>query len=252
MFSVGDPVKAVRAFSPAVLCCLVGLLIIPFDSSLCGLLDASQIPGDIRALLHRSETFGHGMGVALILISLAVLHPSARRYLPLVSLSAYGAGVSANFVKLLFVRTRPGKLVSLDQDRLELFNFTSGIGDFVAHVEANAQQSFPSAHTATAAGLAVGLSTVFPRGRYLFAVLAVMVGMQRLMVQAHFLSDVFVGGGVGIAVGTLCRFAIRSFIDTKCPASNTTEPPTIPVSDDQPASASDASRARVNGQRKVA
>ena len=67
----------------------------------------------------------------------------------------------------------------------------------------NKFQSFPSGHTATAVGLAIGLTYVFPRGKYLFAVLAVMASLQRIVSNAHWTSDVLSGAAVGLIVSGL-------------------------------------------------
>ena len=63
-------------------------------------------------------------------------------------------------------------------------------------------QSFPSAHTATAAGLAAALIWLYPQGRLLFTLLAVLVGCQRIVSGAHFPSDVLVGAAAGCLVAT--------------------------------------------------
>jgi undecaprenyl-diphosphatase len=64
-------------------------------------------------------------------------------------------------------------------------------------------QSFPSGHAATAAGLAVALAVLYPRGRWLFAVLAVLAALQRVEVQSHFPSDVLAGAALGCLTGAL-------------------------------------------------
>jgi undecaprenyl-diphosphatase len=63
----------------------------------------------------------------------------------------------------------------------------------------HALQSFPSAHAATAVGLAIGLSALHPRGRWLFAAFALLAVVQRIEAQAHFSSDVLAGAAVGCA-----------------------------------------------------
>ena len=65
------------------------------------------------------------------------------------------------------------------------------------------RQSFPSSHAATALGLAVGLALLYPRGRWLFIAYGAMASIQRLHPGSHFLSDTFVGAGLGVAVGAI-------------------------------------------------
>ncbi len=64
----------------------------------------------------------------------------------------------------------------------------------------SAGQSFPSAHTATAAGLAAALTWLYPQGRLLFPLLAILVGCQRIVCGAHYLSDVCIGAAAGCLV----------------------------------------------------
>jgi len=62
------------------------------------------------------------------------------------------------------------------------------------------QQSFPSAHTATAAALAVVLTSVYFRGVWLFYSVVVLVAMQRVETGAHYVSDVLCGAAIGCVV----------------------------------------------------
>lgn len=49
--------------------------------------------GDLRKLLDISEVFAHGLGVLLILITVAVLDPASRRRLPRVGACVLATGV---------------------------------------------------------------------------------------------------------------------------------------------------------------
>jgi membrane-associated phospholipid phosphatase len=70
-----------------------------------------------------------------------------------------------------------------------------------------ALQSLPSAHAATAVGLALALAALYPRGRWLFASFAVLAGLQRIEAQAHFASDVLAGAAVGCMVGAAWQWS---------------------------------------------
>jgi membrane protein DedA with SNARE-associated domain/membrane-associated phospholipid phosphatase len=76
--------------------------------------------------------------------------------------------------------------------------------------------SFPSGHTAYAVGLvavAVALSRAAPALAHRFGivsiavVLVVIVGLTRIYLRAHYLSDVLAGAGLGAAVFALCGMA---------------------------------------------
>ncbi|MGD9647678.1 MAG: phosphatase PAP2 family protein [Pirellulales bacterium] len=158
---------------------------------------AGHVPKNVHRLLEIAEDFGNGMGVALIGMAVFVLDPSRRRALVRVLTAAYGAGLAANVVKIMIVRFRPRELNLLASGLSDTFGGLLGFADGRSH-------SFPSAHTATGVGLALLLGWLYPRGRAYFLTLAALVGVQRVVVGAHFLSDVLVGAALGCAIGWCC------------------------------------------------
>jgi membrane-associated phospholipid phosphatase len=150
----------------------------------------------LRDALENCETFGHGFGATLIIVAVAILAPQYRWDLPWVVSGSLGAGVVANLFKLCIRRIRP---VHFDLSSGTVWNTF----DRSFNTEGG-MHSFPSAHTATAVGLAVMLASLFPRGKWYFAVLAFLVGLQRIVSSAHFPSDVCAGAAVGWLVGTAC------------------------------------------------
>jgi membrane-associated phospholipid phosphatase len=73
-----------------------------------------------------------------------------------------------------------------------------------------AVRSFPSGHSATAVALAIALSWIYPRGRWVFAVLAFMACLQRLVSGAHFLSDIMAGSDIAVLVSLVFyRYTFR-------------------------------------------
>ena len=100
------------------------------------------------------------------------------------------AGVAADLLKMLVMRSRPYDLPFLSWPGLGTF----GIG--CRPLRRQRAQSFPSAHTATAVGLAAALIWLYPQGRLVFSLLAVLVGCQRVASGAHYPSDVLVGAAV--------------------------------------------------------
>lgn len=165
-----------------------------------------RVPGDVKKLLTLSEAFGHGMGVGLICLAWFALDRSRRWSLARVLACAYGSGLLADVVKLLVARTRPNALVDLSGGVRETF-----VGWLpLLHVSELAQafdrniHSFPSGHSATAAGLAVVLGSFYPHARWLFALLAALVLLQRVESGAHFVSDVCAGAALGCLWAGLC------------------------------------------------
>ena len=179
---------------------LLAAAALPIDCDVAQLCMTRHCPGDIKDLLAFGEMFGHGLGVAVIAIVIFVLDPVRRYAIPRLLLCAYGGGMAANGVKLLIARTRPRN-----------FDFEGGVfGSFVEWLPelttSPANQGFPSAHTATAVGFAVGLAALYPRGRILFGVLAAVVACQRIQCGAHFISDTLCGAAVGWLVAGACLY----------------------------------------------
>ncbi len=65
--------------------------------------------------------------------------------------------------------------------------------------------SFPSGHTQTIVSVAAVLTILFPRGWPVFIPVAVLIGLSRVMVGAHFLSDVLAGAYIAIATAVLVK-----------------------------------------------
>jgi len=145
------------------------------------------------------EPFGHGLGVVLIVVILHQLDPCRRWAIPRVLACALAAGGAADLLKMTVMRCRPYDLpLPLPGSVWKTFGhwwpLLSGGSDL---------QSFPSAHTATAVGLAAALIWLYPQGRLLFTLLAVLVGCQRIASGAHYPSDVLVGAAIGCLVAAL-------------------------------------------------
>jgi membrane-associated phospholipid phosphatase len=175
---------------------LAGLLIVPRDGPVAQFFLDGRCPKALDKLFDLAEVFGHGTGVLLIVATVLALDARGWSAAAPVAGAAYGGGLAADLLKLLVSRTRPnavqGQIVGWETFQAWLPWITAGRGG----------QSFPSAHTATAAGLAVALATLYPRGRWLFATFAVLAGCQRIESGAHFPSDALWGAAVGLLVGT--------------------------------------------------
>jgi membrane-associated phospholipid phosphatase len=69
--------------------------------------------------------------------------------------------------------------------------------------------SFPSGHTVTAFSLAAAVSILFPRWSIPAFIAAVAIGVSRILITSHFLSDVLAGAGIGI----ICTLIVKYFFD---------------------------------------
>jgi hypothetical protein len=188
-----DRVRWVLLLPPLVLI-VAGFAALPFDLVVTRWFLDGNCPRWIAKWLSVTEAFAHGLGVMAILMTFLLLAPRRWRTVVRLAVASLGAGLAANAIKLLVARCRPHSFV-FDAGVLESF-----LGWFPFGEGGAACQGCPSAHMATAAGLAVGLICVFPQARWWWISLAVSAGLQRVAVADHFLSDVFWGAAVGTFV----------------------------------------------------
>jgi membrane-associated phospholipid phosphatase len=184
---------------------ILAFLVFPADFRVSrGLRYSDQMPGDLRKAVELSEVFAHAIGVAFILSVVAVLDRRGWKNVARVAACAFVPGIVANFCKLLIGRQRPSVADLNDSVMSSFVRWLPAIrGGRVGEAFDHAIQSFPSAHSATAVGLAIGLSFAYPRGRYLFFIFAFLAGLQRVMAGAHFPSDVFVGASIACLLAPL-------------------------------------------------
>jgi membrane-associated phospholipid phosphatase len=180
-----------------------GLMIIPFDTLLVEWIGRGAFPGEFDVFLHRAEPFGHGYGVLFILATLWIVGKYRWKHIGMLFGCSLGAGLAADLIKLFVGRLRPGQI---PEDHIG-GTFT-GIrflweSESMGQILDTTHHSFPSAHTATACGFAIGLSQLFPHGRRWFFFLAGLVALQRVALGYHFPSDTIVGAALGLFVGSL-------------------------------------------------
>jgi membrane-associated phospholipid phosphatase len=169
-----------------------------------------ELTGDVARLVRLAEVFAWGGSVLLIVLVAAVLDRRGWRVGLVLGAAALGSGLAADGVKLVIARTRPAATALETTTALETFvGWLPGTGGpTLLPNYGHATQSFPSAHAATAVGLAVGLSMLYPRGRWLFFVFALLACFQRLAAGAHFPSDVLAGAAMGcFGAGWVMRWA---------------------------------------------
>jgi len=116
-----------------------------------------------------------------------------------VFLSLTLSGIFNAGLKWLAGRNRP---VNLFEDGL--FGFTFFQIDFIYE-----STSFPSGHSVTAFAVATAVGFIFPRWRIAAFVGAALIAASRVLLTAHFLSDVIAGA----AVGTLCALGVKYWFD---------------------------------------
>jgi lipid A 4'-phosphatase len=107
------------------------------------------------------------------------------------------SGLVGDILKPVIGRARPKLLLGPDQ----IYGFT-WFGPQADY------WSMPSGHTVTAAALAFALSLLYPRFTAAWIAAALLVGASRVLLDAHYLSDVLIGFYIGIA----CAWAIAAVL----------------------------------------
>jgi len=120
-----------------------------------------------------------------------VMRKRLRAWLFLIA-SMAASGFLVNAIKLVVGRERPNSL------------FDDGMATFYPMSSMTESWSFPSGHTQSIWAAMLALSCIYPPLRMPCLALAVLVSISRVIVGAHFVSDIV--GGAFIAIVVACVF----------------------------------------------
>ncbi|UDL95096.1 phosphatase PAP2 family protein [Lichenihabitans sp. PAMC28606] len=162
--------------------------------------------GDIRAASYLSDLGLSGYMFALAALvaigPLLVRHFSAdqRWDEALTVLAERGAyvfatlavsGILAQVIKHLVGRARPTLMEAFGAYHFDILSMKASLA------------SFPSGHAATVFSVAIALGALAPRWRIALLLLATLVAVSRVAVEAHYVSDVVAGAALGIVSATV-------------------------------------------------
>lgn len=204
MNSATSPPRLLSWHCPIVL--LVGLSMIPWDAPISRWCSTVRIGGDIKRELQVVQQFGDLVSIVLT-GTLIWLLDSGRRYVLWLGGGALAcAGIVGTAAKSLIGRPRPKfgdpsflgpwgtfNAPGFDGPRHAWEFWKKGWADLT---------SMPSSHTLFAAALAAFLALAYPRLRVLVVLLTALVGIARVVLGAHYPSEVFVGGALGWLAGS--------------------------------------------------
>ena len=206
----------------------LGSLALAIDLPVARWFKGHRPPSEINRFLNFSEAFAHGTGVAVILLVATALDPSLtagwraprrspsrswsmlgervrRTELCRVIAAAYGGGLVVDVIKAVVDRVRP-RAADLQGTVSALATFSEQAATWAREQGATSASdfnSFPSGHSATAAGLAAALAWKYPRGAWVFAALAAAGAAQRVVSLAHYPSDACLGAAIGLATAAM-------------------------------------------------
>jgi membrane-associated phospholipid phosphatase len=199
--------RAARQVALAALLAAAACLGLAIDLPIARYFREHPVRGELRTFFRLAEVFAQGGGVLMVIGAVVSLDRRSYRLLPRLIASAYGTGLVADLLKLLYGRMRPetiGSFASIDSVSdtfcglavwLQAPSWTAALSRDL--------QSMPSGHAATAAGLACALCRLYPRATPYFIAMAVLACCQRVLFEAHFVSDVLAGASIGVLASSL-------------------------------------------------
>lgn len=161
--------------------------------------------GDLKRELEFAQQFGAVTSVVIAWVAVLLLDSGKRRYLGAFVVATVANVVACNGMKMLLGRPRPKLLAPYElTPPWQTHAVVDASGAIARHGwETSQLWSFPSSHTAAAVVLAVFLMRMYPRLGPLVVALAVVVGVARVVLFAHYPSDVIGGATLGWAIATL-------------------------------------------------
>lgn len=171
---------------------------------------AAWLSGDLRREAHAWQQYGQGMFIIVLAVVVWMLDPARRRRLLDLGLALLIAQAASTGGKMLIGRPRPRETFN------DPWTFLTPWGEYPVKIDGQYRLihawdtqagasadlwSMPSSHTLFAAVVSVFIATLYPRIRWLVVALVLVVGLGRIMFDAHWPTDVIVGGAAGWLIG---------------------------------------------------
>lgn len=202
-----------RLLAIATALLVVGMAAFWIDLPVATWCKAGRLKGDVGRFVNLLEITGNSGGAAVILLAALTLDRGLRMPLswhvaggvqafPRMIAATYLGGLVVDVIKICVPRVRPQ---ACDLAGVGAWVETFGSGARAAAATGDSVlRSFPSGHSAVAAGLAAALAWRYPHGWPLFAALAAATGFHRVITSAHYPSDVALGAAVGLVAAACC------------------------------------------------
>jgi membrane-associated phospholipid phosphatase len=205
--AVDQPAR--KPLSWTILLILLAIAVFPLDGHISAWFERHRPRGDLRRELEALQQFGQfAMSMVVVAAVWLLDRPRARRLLDWLA-GAVVCLVTINLLKALVGRPRPSlgdPYFATGPAGLYPVPVPSGFRMESPWTSGYDLASFPSRHACFAALAAVFLCRMAPTLRPLALMLAMMVASARVVMGAHYPSDVLVGAAIGYAIGV---FATR-------------------------------------------
>ena len=186
------------------------VFVFPADAWLSHFLEPLPIGGDVKRTLQTIQQFGDLPTLILIGLVIFLLDPRRRRLLYFMAGNALAVAVACWVLKICLGRPRPVLqnpwMLILPWETYPLPAKDHPDGSIAVHAWNLAHPgiaslwSTPSSHTAAAVALAMFLYRLYPALKPLLIAVVVIVAVARVLLQAHYLSDVVLGAWVGYSI----------------------------------------------------
>lgn len=191
----------------ALVLCVSALVLIPLDGLLSEAAVAwrERLGGDLRRFIETWQQFGDLSSMLFVALLVWLLDTPRRRALGRLALAAFLTFAVVQALKILIGRPRPRF-----HDPL---TFLGPFGTYEINAEIGPRHaweiasgissdlwSMPSSHTAFAVVLGLFLAWLYPRLRPVTITLVVIVAFARVLLGAHYPSDVLMGAGVALFI----------------------------------------------------
>ncbi len=192
---------------------VVGFAVVhPFDAEVGAAFGrfAKWLSGDLRREAEAWQQYGQGVFICVLVLVVWLLDPTRRRRLLDLGLALAIAQAVSTGGKMLIGRPRPREWFN------DPYTFLTPWGEYPIKVNGQYRLvhawdthagagtdlwSMPSSHTLFAAVVSVFIATLYPRLRWVALGLVLVVGSGRIMFDAHWPTDVIVGGAAGWLIG---------------------------------------------------
>lgn len=195
---------------------LLGAALVPVDGAVSSLFARHKVGGDVKRELEMLQQFGAISSLVIVSVLIVLLDRGRVRSLADLFAAAGLTALGANILKMCIGRLRPRTAPLLDDPLTFCWPWTtSSLTRDGITTERHAWEfwnagslkladlwSMPSSHTAAAVALAMFLLRQYPALRPFCIVMVVIVGCARVVLHAHFPSDVVIGAGLGWVVSS--------------------------------------------------